>query len=243
MLIIGTSEHAGEIAGALSLAGYRIWSTERADDARDMVNRVRPDLVVLDLQLSDADGLLFCADLRAQWPDLPIITFRETRRRCDPTLALRLGADDFLAYPVDIHELEARIHAVLRRSMRRRVAPAPEADQIRVGQLTIDRTARRVTLAGHPVRLTPTEYRLLCVLACKPDEVVSRPELAMKVWGYANIGGGRAIDGQIHRLRTKLESAADVAPAIVSQRGAGYRLVAPAESSLNRAYVERSVAN
>ncbi len=143
----------------------------------------------------------------------------------DAILGLKLGADDFIAKPFDIYELEARVEAVLRRTtqMRAETAPAPP-DHIRVGELIIDRSRRRVTLGGEPIQLTPTEYRLVSALASRPDEILSRDDLATLVWGYQDASSGRTIDVHIRRLRVKLTQGPVPAPAIVAVRGFGYKM-------------------
>jgi two-component system, OmpR family, response regulator MtrA len=115
---------------------------------------------------------------------------------------------------------------VLRRSSPSRVVEPASAppDHIRVGELVIDRSRRRVTLGGDPIQLTPTEYRLVSALAGRPDEILSRDELATLVWGYQDASSGRTIDVHIRRLRVKLTSGPVPSPAIVAVRGFGYKM-------------------
>ena len=206
-----------------------------------------PDLVILDLMLPDADGLVLCADLNER-SDVPIIICSGTARKRDSILGFKLGADDFLAKPFHVEELEARIEAVLRRSAERRAkgqsrtesgvpgaspaaAPAqaqplpPRPEPLTVGQLTIDDARRQVSVDDQLVELTPTEYRLLGILATRLDQVLSRQELSSLVWGYQDASIGRSIDVHVHRLRTKLGIPPDKGPHIVSVRGFGYKMV------------------
>ena len=208
----------------LEASGYRVWIAPSGADARALLDESRPDLVILDLMLPDVDGLVLCADLKAQL-DVPIIICSATTRKRDAILGLRLGADDFIAKPFDIYDLEARIEAVLRRAAQHQaVEPAAEPDHYRVGDLVVDRSRRRVTLGPDELQLTPTEYRLLSTLASRPDEVFTRDELAQRVWGYQDASSGRAIDVHIRRLRVKLDSASVPPPPIISVRGFGYKL-------------------
>src|SRR5687767_11256194 len=178
--------------------------------------------------LPDADGLVLCADLNER-SDVPIIICSGTTRKRDSILGFKLGADDFLAKPFHVEELEARVEAVLRRASERkaegrsrtedagpsqrtaqRLPPRPEP--VTVGELTIDDARRQVTVDGNLIDLTPTEYRLLGILAARLDEVLSRQELSSLVWGYQDASIGRSIDVHVHRLRTKLAIPAEKGP-------------------------------
>jgi two-component system response regulator MtrA len=225
ILIVEDDPSARELLkDLLETNGYRVWIAESGSQAKEMVRDVRPDLVLLDLMLPDADGLVLCAALKAR-ANVPIIICSGTNRKRDAVLALHLGADDFVAKPFDIYDLEARIEAVLRRTAQQKVVqPTAEPDQYRVGDLVIDRTRRHVVLGDQELQLTPTEYRLLCTLASRPDEVFSRDELAQHVWGYQDASSGRAIDVHIRRLRVKLDSVNTPPPPIISVRGFGYKI-------------------
>jgi DNA-binding response OmpR family regulator len=216
---------AQTLIDALESSGYRVWLAETGADARTLLEQTRPDLIILDLMLPDVDGLVLCAGLK-DIADVPIIICSATQQKRDAILALKLGADDFIAKPFDIYELEARVEAVLRRTAQTRVAePSPSPpDHIRVGDLTIDRSRRRVTLGTDSIQLTPTEYRLVSALASRPDEILSRDELATLVWGYQDASSGRTIDVHIRRLRVKLTSGPVMAPTIVAVRGFGYKM-------------------
>src|SRR5207253_2077422 len=126
---------------------------------------------------------------------VPIVICSATLEKRDAVLGLKLGADDFIAKPFDIYELEARLQAVLRRSKHTPLTEPPrQADQMHVGNLAIERARRRVSVAGKSLSLTPTEYRLLSALADRVDEVVARKDLAAIVWGYEDASSGRTID-------------------------------------------------
>jgi two-component system OmpR family response regulator/two-component system alkaline phosphatase synthesis response regulator PhoP len=240
---------AGLIAEILEGEGYAVETVGTGAEAEAAIERLQPDLVILDIMLPDADGLMLCARLLAQWP-APIIMLSGSRRESDRILSLRLGADDFIAKPFDTFELVARVQAVLRRAPRevgipptsplapaasfpsRREIPAqsggrPARDTespLEIGELTIDPRRRSVTVSGQPVHLTPTENRLLTALAAEPERVFSRDELASVLWGYDSLGESRAVDVHIRRLRAKLEPFGASAPPIVTVRGFGYKL-------------------
>jgi DNA-binding response OmpR family regulator len=235
----------------LESEGYDVVHAMNGAAAKAMVDDAQPDLIILDLMLPDTDGLLLCADLKSR-THAPIIICSATNRKRDAVLGFKLGADDFVAKPFHVDELLTRVQAVLRRAAgARRAAPqlmtaasgdVPETDtaagesaqtrSYRIGNLTIDHARRHVTLGDTPIELTPTEYRLVVALASRPEEVLSRQDLAQIVWGYQDASIGRSIDVHLHRLRTKLKEAnAGVAPPqIVSVRGFGYKITLEEEA-------------
>ena len=236
MLVEDDAPIAQTLTDALESTGYRVWHVENGADAKALLEQRRPDLIILDLMLPDIDGLVLCSGLKSI-ADVPIVICSATPQKRDAILGLKLGADDFVAKPFDIYELEARIEAVLRRTSHSRQAEpaAPPSDHMRVGDLVIDRSRRRVTLGGEPIQLTPTEYRLVSALASRPDEILSRDELAQLVWGYQDASSGRTIDVHIRRLRVKLSHGPVPAPAIVAVRGFGYKIALDESSSSSAA--------
>jgi two-component system response regulator MtrA len=222
---------AGVLTELLEGNGYQVSAAEDGAHAKALLDEIRPDLVILDLMLPDVDGLVLCADLKARM-DVPIIVCSGTNRKRDGTLALRLGADDFVAKPFDMYDLEARVEAVLRRASRTSVErTATEPDTYELGDLRISRTRRQVSLGGKELQVTPTEYRLLSALASRPDDVLTRDELAQHVWGYEDASSGRAIDVHIRRLRMKLDSGPVPPPRITSVRGLGYKMLSEGQSA------------
>src|SRR5438105_9215433 len=194
------------LVDALALADYRVWHAIDGQDARGQIERARPDLILLDLMLPDVDGLVLCSFLKGL-ADVPIVICTASARRSDPVLALKLGADDFVRKPFDVEDLLARIEAVLRRAPPRAVGappPPPRQTELRVGELLVEPARRRALLGSEQLTLTPTEFRLLTVLAARAEEILSRDHLAQEVWGYADVSNGRTIDVHIRRLRMKL---------------------------------------
>ena len=231
---------------------YAVTLAATAAEARAAIEQHPPDLVLTDLVLPDADGLILCADLKAKL-GVPLIVVSGTVRKRDSVLALKLGADDFISKPFDVDELLSRIEAALRRSVaetggagpvplhaavaRRRGgvgagggAAAIAEPVSAIGPLMLERAHKRVTFGDREVPLTPTEYRLLGAIMSRPDEVLSRRDLAHLVWGYEDASVGRSIDVHVHRLRTKLQRAQEKAgvpgPTVISVRGFGYKLLA-----------------
>ena len=213
---------ARTLVDALDLGGYRVWHAIDGADARSQVDHASPDLILLDLILPDIDGLVLCCTLKAL-ADVPIVICSASARKSDPILALKLGADDFIHKPFELDDLLARIEAVLRRTPPSNAPPHP-APELRVGELVVEPARHRVMLGNQHLALTPTEFRLVTVLAARPEEVLSRDQLAHDVWGTSTLNHGRTIDVHVRRLRTKLSSASAPAPAIISVRRSGYKL-------------------
>jgi DNA-binding response OmpR family regulator len=214
------------LVDALELADYRVWHAADGHEARGYIERARPDLILLDLVLPDIDGLVLCSLLKSM-AEVPIIICSASLRRSDPILSLKLGADDFVRKPFELEDLLARVEAVLRRAPPHPTAtpaPAPRQTQLRVGDLLVEPARRRAALGGHVMPLTPTEFRLLSVLAAHADSVLTRDQLAHEVWGYADASNGRTIDVHVRRLRVKLSQGRVPGPSIISVRGMGYRI-------------------
>jgi DNA-binding response OmpR family regulator len=183
------------------------------------------DLVLLDLNLPDIDGIDVCWELN-RTRNVPIIMLTARRGEADLVRGLEGGADDYLAKPFSLRELVARIRAVDRRSRATSVErisspPAAAAETRTVGRLVIDPAAREVTVGGEPVALAPKEYQLLEMLAARPGTVVLRQKLLEQVWSTAD-ERGRTLDFHIAALRRKLGDPAW----IETRRGVGFRLVA-----------------
>lgn len=211
---------------ALEAQRYQVWLATSAADGERLLDVVQPDVLLLDLMLPDVDGLVFCSQLRPRWT-MPVILMSEGRRRTDRVLGLRLGADDFVAKPFDIHELVARVEVALRR--RGGIAPtratpgATGREATSFGALTINRSRRFASVGNRSLALTPTEFQILSLMASRPGEVFSRAELTNVLWGLVDGRRSRAIDVHIRRLRGKLDALPD-APVITTVWGHGYKL-------------------
>jgi DNA-binding response OmpR family regulator len=175
------------------------------------------DLIVLDLDLTDMDGLEVCRRIRAV-SDTPIIAVRERASELDRVLGLQAGADDCMAKPYGVHELLARIAAVMRR-----VRPSRAAQTIEHGALIINVATRKVTVHGRPVKLTRKEFDLLRLLVMQPGAVVSRRRLMTQVWNERLPVQDRTLDTHVSNLRGKLGSS----DWIVAVRGIGFCLGNP----------------
>ena len=232
LLVEDDPDTARSLTKALESSGYRVTAVDTGAEARSIIEHVRPDLILLDLMLPDTDGLVLTTALKTL-TKAPIIICSARQEQVDRVLGLKLGADDFVAKPFDLDELEARIEAVLRRASRVREVPASPPDQIRIGELLISQSRGTVSIGGQIVHLTPTEYRLLVALATRPDEVLTRETLGQLVWGYQDLGTGHLIDVHIGRLRLKLRRASRLAPNIVTVRGKGYTIASEPADALD----------
>src|SRR6185295_2507595 len=201
-------------------AGYEVTIAGSADQAQFEVDRVLPDLVVLDWMLPGQSGLALAKRWRIQHRtrELPVIMLTARAEEADKIAGLDAGADDYLVKPFSTNELLARIRAVLRRK-------APEALDavVEVGSLKLDPSTRRVTRADREVRIGPTEFRLLHFFMTHPERVHSRAQLLDRVWGDHVFIEERTVDVHVKRLREALQPVR-CAQMIETVRGAGYRL-------------------
>jgi DNA-binding response OmpR family regulator len=178
-------------------------------DAAELLELTRPDVVLA------ADSL--AAELCRRAANVPIIVLgRADSDPVDRVRAFDVGCDDYIARPFHYEELLARIRAVLRR-----VAP-PADERVVVGDLLIDRAARRVTVGGVPVALAAKEYELLVKLAGEPSRVFTKEQLLREVWGFRSLGRTRTLDSHASRLRRKLAAAG--ADFVRNVWGVGYSL-------------------
>ena len=183
------------------------------------------DLVILDLGLPDMDGLDVCRQLREQGFEGGIMIVTARAGELDRVVGLDYGADDYLSKPFGLAELQARVRALLRRSLPREVLRTRHAMPLALG-LSIDEGARRVRLDDREIALTTKEFDVLALLASQRDQVVSRDQLMSDVWDQNWFGSTKTLDVTIGRLRQKLEDAG-ATERVVAVRGVGFRLESP----------------
>jgi len=210
------------VAYALEGEGYEVASRADGEAALSAALDGTFDLVVLDLMLPRLSGTEVCRRLRAE-SDVPIVMLTAKDAEVDRVLGLEIGADDYVTKPFSIAELVSRVRALLRRRELDRAGRGYAFK--RVGSLTLDLTRHKVSLAGGEVQLTPSEFRLLALLAEEPERAYSRREIMQHLWESSYVGDERACDIHISNLRRKLEEAPDEPQRILTVRGIGYRLV------------------
>ena len=210
------------VAYHLVKAGYRVSTASNGPDAVSQARQDRPALVVLDLMLPGMSGFEVLEQLHADdaTRDAAVLMLTARKEEPDRIRGLSLGADDYLTKPFSPQELVLRVGAILRRMQQ---GLQPSSDTLRAGPIAIDRAAHRVSVDGHDIELTPTEYRLLLTLAERRGRVQARAHLLETVWEAAPDIQTRTVDMHVQRLRTKLESAGEL---IETVRGFGYRLKA-----------------
>jgi two-component system phosphate regulon response regulator PhoB len=214
------------IAFGLKRAGFEVREAEDSRSARSALADRRPDLILVDWMLPDTSGLELTRSLKREREtrDLPIIMLTARAAEADKVAGLDGGADDYLTKPFSPRELLARVNALLRRTVGQ-----DESEAVNQGDLMLDRAGHRVSAAGRPVALGPTEYRLLEFFMLHPDRVYSREQLLDRVWGGNVYVEERTIDVHIRRLRKALESYA-CDQYVQTVRGAGYRFSARVEA-------------
>ncbi|OYY75458.1 MAG: DNA-binding response regulator [Gammaproteobacteria bacterium 28-57-27] len=207
---------------ALEAEGMSVFEAATGRQGLTEAGTRKPDLLIVDLGLPDMDGSEVIRSVRG-WSSLPIIVLSARVQENDKVLALDAGADDYLTKPFGVAELMARIRAHLRR---RDQMQGSTEQSFRLGDTLIDFTTRVVTRRGVPVHLTPTEYRLLTVLARNTGKVMTHRHLLREVWGPSHAESSHYLRIYMGHLRQKLEDDPAQPRHLITETGIGYRLVA-----------------
>jgi len=215
------------IARNLEFEDYDVTTASDGIFALEQIERVAPDLVLLDVMMPRMDGFTVCQRVR-EFSAVPIIIITARGQDQDKVKGLDLGADDYLTKPFSVEELLARVRAVLRRTQfRSDEAMAGRATTATIGALSIDYTQHLVTLNEQEVTLTPTEYRLLAYLAQNVGRVLTQDLLLEHVWGADYVGESHMLQVNINRLRRKLEADPTHPQYLKTKVGIGYLLANP----------------
>jgi DNA-binding response OmpR family regulator len=206
------------VARYLEREGYQTLEAGDGGDARALLERQSPDLVVLDVMLPGIDGLELCRWIRDR-STVPVILLTARGEEADRIVGLELGADDYVTKPFSPRELVARVRAVLRRSAQ----PAGSQARLAFGDLEMSGETRDVHRGGRALRLTAKEFDLLWFLASHPRRVFSRDQLMRSVWGYEAALDTGTVTVHIRRLREKVEDDASRPRFLETVWGVGYR--------------------
>ncbi|MEZ5102166.1 MAG: response regulator transcription factor [Thermoleophilia bacterium] len=201
--------------------GYETLEAGDGHEARALVERHEPSLVVLDLMLPGVDGLELCRWIR-QRSELPVIMLTARGEEADRIVGLELGADDYVTKPFSPRELVARVRTVLRRSEPR---PGGGGERLVFDGLALDASTREVRRDGEELRLTAKEFDLLWFLASNPRHVFSRDQLMDRVWGYSAALDTGTVTVHVRRLREKIEANPSQPAFLQTVWGVGYRFV------------------
>ena len=207
----------------LQKAHYEVLTAHDGETALQISRESAPDLILLDLMLPKVDGLDVCRELR-KTSEVPIIMITARGEETDRVIGLELGADDYLCKPFSMRELLARIKAVLRRNK----PSSGEIDESAIltgpSGLQLDEDTRTVCIGENFLNLTRLEFDLMQYLTLNAGRVLSREQLLSQAWGYDFVGGTRAVDSAVKRLRGKIRVYLPGAELIETVRGIGYRL-------------------
>lgn len=226
LLVEDDERLAAAIAEYLSGSGLRVHVVVRGDDALREVERIRPDVVVLDVMLPAMDGIEVCRRLRASGESVPIVMLTARDEDIDRVLGLEMGADEYLLKPIRPRVLLAHVRALLRRQLE---SVAEMRDPVlRFGELAIDGSNRDVVYRGERVRLGSAEFDLLWYLASRAGSVVNREEILRRLRGLEEAHEDRSIDARIYRLRKRFHDIEQARHHIKTVRPNGYLFTAEA---------------
>jgi two-component system OmpR family response regulator len=218
ILVVDDEEYIRDlVTSSLRLAGFTARAAPDGTRALAAVTAEDPDLIVLDVRMPGVDGFEVCRRLRGAGNDVPIIFLTARDSTEDRISGLSTGGDDYLTKPFSLEELVARIRAVLRRT-----GAGPASRRLSCADLELDGDTMRVTRAGQPIQLSPTEFKLLRYLLLNPERVLSKTQILGHVWEYDFDGRASVVENYISYLRKKVDVIHP--PLIHTVRGFGYVL-------------------
>lgn len=205
VLLVDDDDTVREVLGQyLQVAGFEVLQTANGDEALGLIERERPDLVILDILLPGLDGLEICRRLRTV-SGIPVLMLTARAEDQHKATAFTIGVDDYVTKPFSPREIILRVRAILRRVSAVRSSAVLSSEELYVADLHIDLQAREVERCGSRVELTAKEFDLLLFLVRHPRQVFSRQQLLDHVWDFAYYGDANTVTVYIHRLRDKLE--------------------------------------
>jgi len=218
------------LVAMLESEGYGVTAAADGAQALKLFPQEKFDLVVLDIMMPKTSGYDVCRELRARGSRVPVLFLTAKGEEVDKVVGLKLGADDYVTKPFGVHELLARIEALLRRARTSAATDEPELPPtFRLGAATIDRRKYSASVADRETALTARELKLAEVFAAHPGEVLTRDALLNAVRGVDYFGITRTLDHLVSQLRRKIEDGGAGGHTIVTVHGVGYRLAANTE--------------
>ncbi len=212
------------LVATLESEGYAVTPASDGAQALKLFPQEKFDLVLLDVMMPKASGYDVCRELRARGARTPVLFLTAKGEEIDKVVGLKLGADDYVTKPFGVHELLARVEALLRRSRGSHEAKPPELPPVfPLGTATIERKKFTARVAGREVALTARELKLAEVFAAHPGEVLTRDALLNAVWGVDYLGTTRTLDQHVAQLRKKIETDPEAPSVIMTVHGVGYR--------------------
>ena len=206
--------------------GYSVKSAQNGDEALSLFKKEPFDLVFLDIMMPEQSGYEVCKKIRSQNENIPIIMLTAKSEEIDKVVGLQLGADDYITKPFGVHELLARVSAVLRRSQQNSSQGVKEQeppDKFKFGIAEINTREFKARIKGKGFDLSAKEVHLLSFFYAHPHTVLSRDQLLETVWGTSYEGTTRTLDQHIAQLRKKVEPNTDKPSVITTVHGVGYR--------------------
>lgn len=212
------------LADTLESEGYEVTAVENGLDAVDFVSKNRYDLILLDIMMPGKSGYDACREIRTGNENIPIIMLTAKGEEIDKVVGLQLGADDYITKPFGVHELLARISAVLRRAGRNNSSPAEASQEsFRFGPWEVNPKNYHISNADRTLDISDRELKILTFFYNHPNEVLSRDALLNEIWGIDYYGTTRTLDQHIAQLRKKIESDSSEPLIIKTVHGVGYR--------------------
>jgi DNA-binding response OmpR family regulator len=215
------------LAYNLKKEGYTVETARDGQAALETARRIKPDILILDLMLPILDGFEVCRILRQEM-SMPILMLTARDDEIDRVIGLELGADDYMAKPFSMRELQARVKALLRRVRMDRSSGETqngpiEREVVQSGNLVLDMNRRQVFRGEETLDLKPKEFELLLFLVQNRGKLFSREQILERVWGWEHIVTSRTVDVHMRWLREKIESDPTNPVRIITVRGTGYR--------------------
>lgn len=220
------------LVASLHFAGFEVETAASGSEAVEVIERVKPDLIVMDVMLPDIDGFTVTRRIRQNGIKVPVLFLTARDDTQDKIMGLTVGGDDYVTKPFSLEEVVARIRAILRRTQE----PDEETPIVRVADLEINEDSHDVTRSGVPIELSPTEYKLLHYLMNNEGRVLSKSQILNHVWQYDWGGDAAIVESYISYLRKKIDgieitdedgNLQKVVPLIETKRGIGYMIREP----------------